>query len=232
MPKQNRPKKTIRQQPLPNQRTHFPLQGKLHTDVLEAKYGQVHTRILRHDNQIRLAHLEDANGISRTFAITLFPSRPFRGEIAKINEQIKRGEAIGKAFRQNGYEVRKNVIAVYTTVLPETIRQAFMETREKAKVRLSEFLARKGNQKPVVYATVAEIYSPDFRPANINATDRKQVNPTAEALQQAGISLSELWQGIGQNNNWKRKKTAYQRALQNNTAKASQTWVQTVLQQC
>ena len=45
---------------------HFPLAERLHTDVLEEKYGQIKSKVIRHDFNIREAHLIDTNGISRT----------------------------------------------------------------------------------------------------------------------------------------------------------------------
>ena len=49
---------------------HFPLVERLHTDILEEKYGPISTKLIRHDNKIREAHLVDFKGISRTYAIT------------------------------------------------------------------------------------------------------------------------------------------------------------------
>lgn len=51
---------------------HFNLVDKLHTDVLEDKYGPITARIIKHTSKIREAHLIDKKNISRTFAITFF----------------------------------------------------------------------------------------------------------------------------------------------------------------
>ena len=44
---------------------HFPLVDRLHTDVLEEKYGPISSKILIHNDKIRKAHLVDKKGISR-----------------------------------------------------------------------------------------------------------------------------------------------------------------------
>ncbi|MFH1802380.1 MAG: hypothetical protein ABH864_02915 [archaeon] len=69
---------------------HFPLVDRLHTDVLEEKYGPIHSKVLVHDEKVRLSHLVDKKGISRTFAITFFQG-PFDKNIKRINEEIKKG---------------------------------------------------------------------------------------------------------------------------------------------
>jgi len=38
---------------------HFPLVDRLHTDVLEEKYGKINSKVLVHNNEVRLAHLID-----------------------------------------------------------------------------------------------------------------------------------------------------------------------------
>ena len=68
---------------------HFPLVDRLHTDVLEERYGPISSRVLVHNDKIRRAHLIDQKGISRTYAIT-FLSNKWPKEIAKIkNKRIK-----------------------------------------------------------------------------------------------------------------------------------------------
>lgn len=192
--------------------SHFPIRGRLHTDILEERYGPIAARVLRHDKAVRAAHLVDAKGISRTFAVTFFPPQGHKGEIGRINAEIRRGEAIGKAFRNHGFAIRKNVTAVFVVPIPVWLQQAFHLSEPKAKARFSEFFARRGNEKPVVYGEVVEIYSPDFRPASVNAVDRGQVNPPTRLLEAAGFSKEEIWRRLGAYNEWGDVKAAYLKA--------------------
>jgi len=185
---------------------HFPLIKKLHTDVLEEKYGPIHTEVLRHDDEIREAHLSDEKGVSRTYALTFLTFDHKNKEIAEINEEIRAGGAIGKTFREHGYEVRKNVIRVYVIDLPEQLKKKFDVTEGQAKARLSEFYAEKNGEPPIIYGIVTEIYSPDFRPAEVNEADLTQDNPTTNALEKVGISKEEIWKRIGEGNDWSDKK--------------------------
>lgn len=181
---------------------HFPLAGRLHTDVLEEKYGPVHPEFVRHNNNVREVHIVDQTGISRTYAITFFSFDRSNPELTAIDNEIKHGGLIGKTFRDHGYEIRKNVIAVFLTDLPEKLREKMETTEPKAKVRLSEFYAKKEGSEPIVYGVVSEIYSPDFRPAEINDVDRAQDNPTSKAFEEAGISKETVWEKLGNNNTW------------------------------
>ncbi|KAF0221409.1 MAG: hypothetical protein FD174_547 [Geobacteraceae bacterium] len=170
--------------------------NRLHTDLLQEAYGPVSIRLLRHDNEVREAHLVDRQGISRTFAVT-FLAPPYPQELARIDAEIREGAPIGKTFRRYGYEVRKNVLKALAVELPAWLRNEFAHPSLFAKALLSEFLARVDARPPELYGTVVEIYSPDFRSPAITETDRTQEGPTLKSLGAAGIPPDEAWQRLG-----------------------------------
>lgn len=190
----------------------FNLTKKLHTDVLEERYGPIHGEVLKHDNQIREVHMLDKDNISRTYALTFLTFDPSNSEIVKIDQEIKNNGLIGKVFREHGYEVRKNVINVFITDLNEELKAKMKTKNIKAKVRLSEFYAKKEGQDPIIYGVVSEIYSPDFRPAEINENDISQDNPITSAMEYAGISKAEIWDRLGNNNDFSDISDKYQKA--------------------
>ena len=72
---------------------HFPTKEKLHTDILEQKYGSIHAEVLRHDNKkecaegadcIREARLVDKDNVLRTYALTFLRFDQSNEEICKI----------------------------------------------------------------------------------------------------------------------------------------------------
>lgn len=191
---------------------HFQLIERLHTDVLEDKYGPISTKILKHDSKIREAHLIDSKGISRTFALTFFPKKIANKEIEKINEEIKNGEAIGKAFRNHKYSIRKNVLDVYIVELPNWLKRAFKTNSDFAKARISEFYTKKRTSEPVIYGSVVEIYSPDFRPPIINNVDLSQISASTEAFKKVKISMTEIWKRIGRDNEYQDIHAKYEKA--------------------
>lgn len=191
---------------------HFPLTEKLHTDVLEEKYGLIASKVLKHDNDIREALLIDMKGIARTYALT-FLSNNFSGEIKDINEEIKSGKPIGKAFREKGYIVRKNVLDVFIIKIPTWLKKEFDTKETKAKARLSEFYAKKEGSQPVIYGIVTEVYTPDFRKPVVNAVDKAQINPVTEFLEIEGFSKEDIWMRIGNENNYDDLKKKFSKAM-------------------
>lgn len=205
---------------------HFPVKEKLHTDILEQKYGPIHANVFRHDNvremrrgaeRIREARLVDRNGISRTYALTFLTYDRGNEEIAKIDDEIRQGGLIGKTFREHGYVIKKNVIDVFIIPISPWMKNDFQVEVDEAKARLTEFYAKKGKATPVIYGTVLEIYSPDFKdPADgINEVDANQVNPLTSALQSAGVPADEIWERLdraAEANEWGDLKDRYEQA--------------------
>lgn len=183
---------------------HFPTKDKLHTDILEQKYGPIHSEVLRHDNVreaargadcIREARLVDEKNILRTYALTFLTYDKNNEEIAKIDDEIRAGGLIGKTFREHDYTIKKNVIDVFLMDIPDDMKRDFQTIEESAKARLTEFYAKKGDETPVIYGKVLEIYSPDFKDPwdGINDVDMAQVNPTTDSMRAAGIPVDEVW---------------------------------------
>lgn len=190
----------------------FNLTKKLHTDVLEEKYGPIHSEVLLHNNEVREVHMLDENNISRTYAVTFFTFDRNNKDIFEIDNEIKNGGLIGKIFREHGYEVRKNVVSVFITELSDSLKQKMKTTNKEAKVRLSEFYAKKEGEAPFIYGVVSEIYSPDFRPASINKNDILQDNPLTESMEEVGITKDEIWERLGKDNNFSDLKEKFDKA--------------------
>ncbi|MEK7202155.1 MAG: hypothetical protein AAB669_01325 [Patescibacteria group bacterium] len=180
---------------------HFSKVDTLHTEHLEKKYGPIHAEVLHHDTEYREALLDDESGISRTYALT-FLAEQQSPEIAEIDKLIREGGAIGKTFQDFGFRVRKNVIDVYLLEANPWLQEKFKEKEGQVKARLSEFLAAKDNGRPIVYGTVMEAYTPDFRPPEINDVDRQQISAPIAWMEHAGIDRSEIWRRIGNNDDW------------------------------
>jgi len=180
---------------------HFPLTEKLHTDILEEKYGEIHAKVLKHTSKIRESLLVDSKDIARTYALTFFEDWNNK-EVEKINEEIKNGEAIGKAFRKGGFTIRKNVLDVFIIKLPTWLKKDFHTKDNSAKARLSEFYAKKQGNNPIIYGIVTEVYTPDFRKPVINDVDKLQIGAMTQCLEEEGFSKEEIYRRIGDDNNY------------------------------
>jgi hypothetical protein len=196
---------------------HFPLTERLHTDILEEKYGAIHTKVFKHTSTVREALLVDRKGIARTYALTLFEGTMNRS-VRVIDEDIRKGKPIGKAFRAKGYAIRKNVVDVFIVPLPDWLRKEFRTEEGTAKARLSEFYAKKRGVPPIVYGTVTEVYSPDFRRPAINEADKVQVSPTTSCLEEEGFTASEIYRRIGDDNDYDDIPGPYAAAKRNSKA--------------
>lgn len=207
---------------------HFPIKDKLHTDILEQKYGPIHAVVLRHDNvketkkgaeRIREARLVDEKDILRTYALTFLTYDKENKEIANIDDEIRQGGLIGQTFREHGYTIKKNVIDVLIMPIPDWMRKDFNTEIKEAKARLTEFYAKKVGTTPTIYGTVLEIYSPDFKnPVDgINDVDINQINPLTGALQSVGVPIDEIWERLdraAENNEWDDLIERYKQAQQ------------------
>ena len=187
---------------------HFPLKDRLHTDVLEEKYGTVTSKLIRHDDTrttvdalpIREVHIVDSENISRTYALTFLTYDSSNETIYDIDQQIKNGGLIGKTFRNHGYEIRKNVVDVFTVKLSDSLKEWFKVGDNQAKARLAEFYAHKDGNETLIYGYVLELYSPDFRPADVSDFDKRQINPPSDALLSCGFTTDEIWRSLDPKN--------------------------------
>lgn len=186
---------------------HFPTKDRLHSEVLEDKYGPIRADVIRHDpvreaksgsERIREARLVDENNVLRTYALTFLTYDKNDEEISAIDDEIRTGGLIGQTFKEHGYVVKKNVIDVFITKIPPWMKEDFHTDKDEAKARITEFYAKKGNCTPVIYGTVLEIYSPDFRNPEdgLNDIDLAQINPLTGALQSVGVPTDEIWRRL------------------------------------
>jgi hypothetical protein len=174
----------------------YHLSDKLHTEMLEEKYGKIDVQVLCDDDNIREALLMDDSFIARTYALTMKNKEWQQNkEMCCINKAIQNGEAIGKAFKSRGYSIKKNVLDVYITRLPDWLQLAFSTEYEKAKTRITEFIVKK-HREIYNYGIIIEIYSPSFRKPVVNAADEMQINIPSPALLKLGFSKEEIWASL------------------------------------
>ena len=163
---------------------------------------------------MRESFLSDEKGVARTYALTIFEYDRKNMEIRAIDERIKNGGLIGKAFKDFGYEVRKNVTGVFLIENPAWLKEKFAENGNQSKARLSEFYAKQEIGEPIIYGTVLEVYSPDFRPADINDVDISQVHPTTAVLEQAGYTKAEIYNFLAEGQDFDKADKRYEKAME------------------
>ena len=165
------------------------------SDALKERYGPISARVLHHDASEREAHLVDGKGVTRTYSVTFF-ARPMPAALREVNDRIRAGRLMGETFRDRGFAIRKNVFDIFVVEIPAWLRKAFRTKHRYAWARLFEFHARKGSGPPYHYATLCEIFTPDFKPPLVTPTDVSWLNPCTPALLACGVSKEEAWRHI------------------------------------
>ncbi len=205
---------------------HFPTINKLHTDVLQEKYGPILADVLRHDNvlesqkwseRIREARLVDKDNVLRTYALTFLTYDKNNKDIVAIDEEIRLWGLIWETFRKHWYTVKKNVLDVFIMPIPNWMQKDFNVEAATAKARLTEFYAKDNKTNPVIYWVVLEVYSPDFKNPDdgINEVDINQINPSTWTLQDSGIPSDEIRSRLdraSESNEWDDLKERYEEA--------------------
>lgn len=145
---------------------------------------------------VRKTLIVDREGTACTYLI-LTPHTEWivNTEIQQVDKAILEGEAIGEAFRKKGFQVRKNILDVYTVSLSPWLKKAFATTEAFAKTRNVEYVVKKKNEV-YNYALVTEIHSPEFRPAVVSDADTEQINFSFYTLKAAGFPKEEIWKLI------------------------------------
>ena len=113
----------------------------------------------------------------------------------EVNDAIKSGSSIGKAFKDFGFAIQKKCFGCYVVKLPVWLQKAFCTESKAAKARITEFMARKGDAI-FHYGIVTEIYSPDFRKPKINDEDKTQINIPVSILRSLGFTDEEIWRSL------------------------------------
>ena len=88
------------------------------------------------------------------------------------------------------------MIDVFPIKLTPWLQEAFQTKENFAKVRILEYYAKHFQQAPIMYTTVMQIYSPDWRSPIVHHGDFSQINPTTSALTQQGLTQEQIWNYI------------------------------------
>ncbi len=166
------------------------------SDALRERYGPISARVLRHDAREREAHLVDRRGVTRIFSVT-FLSRPLPPSIRAVNARIRDGGLIGDSFRDAGFAIKKNLLDVTLLPIPAWLRSDFGVKERHAWSRIFEFHVRKGTSAPRHYATLCEIFTPDFKPPIVTPEDVARVGASLRELVLRGLSEDAAWNRVG-----------------------------------
>ena len=138
----------------------------LNSDQILARYGSYGVEVLIETSDVRVANLYSGAGENRTcrtYAVTRY-SVPIASELASAHEAIVAGQSIGATLRSKGWVITKRGLHVgqlETAKLPERVLALMKTHANLLAIYEYELLASKGARQ-LSYATIAEIYHPDY----------------------------------------------------------------------
>ncbi len=174
----------------------------LQTENLERAYGPLRCEVLIHDqfNRLRVIRMLDKNGTCRLLAITRLNTPAWTEEIFQIDDKIREGAFIGKAFDGAGMNPRRLLLAALTWKIPGNVKRLLGIENQRVHVWLVRLLVRGRNRKDIAYGDIFEIYPPEvmsWGPAWISKRLKTELD--GNAPQRLANVLASLWSETGFN---------------------------------
>jgi hypothetical protein len=110
-----------------------------------------------------------------------------------VNELVQSGQPVEKVFLEKGFATREKVIDVFITDLPGWLMHSFASESSRAKAHISEYIVRK-DDLVITYGFVAEIFSPEFKKAEVGVLEREMVNMPSVILDDLDLSPMQIWE--------------------------------------
>ena len=140
----------------------------LNSERIRQQYGSYGVQILQADGHKRISNLYSGAGderICRTLALVEFAT-PMPQALEREHANIAAGGSIGEVFRDAGWTITKHSIAV-TETEPAALDvdvAALMKLADRAPLAtyVYRFDVQRGQQQ-YQYATITEIYHPDYQ---------------------------------------------------------------------
>jgi hypothetical protein len=133
----------------------------LHTSTLEKLYGPVECEIIRQDDKIRVVHLRDKKGISRTVGVVRFYNTDHK-PIKAVHQTILEGGLLGKTLQQSKIDYNKETIGAVPVRLPDWIINDFRTKEEHSVAVISIINIDTSLDGPLLYTRIIEVLPPDL----------------------------------------------------------------------
>lgn len=159
----------------------------LHTIALEKMYGPIKGQIIRQDERLRMIHLLDRIGISRTLAIVRFGN--IKTKVLKtVHHKIINGSLIGQTLFESEIPFNKEYTGNHSIQLPEWLMKDF-KTRDSEGLAMFSRIHLHPNameHEQSIYAEIIEIVPPYLANEFIGKAKRLfEINPDMLLLLEA-----------------------------------------------
>lgn len=133
----------------------------LHTSTLEKLYGPVECEIIRQDDKIRVVHLKDKKGISRTVGVVRFYNTDHK-PIEAVHRSILAGGLLGKTLQKFKIDYKKEIIGALPVRLPDWIKNDFLTDEEHSIALISNIKIEISSGEQLLYTKIVEILPPEL----------------------------------------------------------------------
>ena len=96
----------------------------LHTCALEKLFGPIEGQIIRQDENIRIVHLRDEKGNSRTLGVVRFLNVDSKS-LQDAHSKILAGGLLGKTLHESDIDFDKEIISAFHVKLPDWLKKDF-----------------------------------------------------------------------------------------------------------
>ena len=163
----------------------------LNSERIEKKFGGYGIDVLHNSGRIRVSNLYDGKKITRTLAVVDYPEF-IDSAFSKEHEIIVNGGSIGNVFKTHGWTIDKKNIYLGELAPAADYNKLYMLMGNippsKLSVWIYVFYIRKDG-KAFPYATISEIYHPDY----LSLANLKCINKNADLyLEQTKAATREL----------------------------------------
>ena len=133
----------------------------LHTSTLEKLYGPVECEIIRQDDKIRIVHLKDKKGVSRTVGVVRFYNTDHQ-PISAVHRRILDGGLLGKTLQQSKIDYKKKIIGKLPVRLPDWIKKDFLTDEEHSIALISIIMIKISSGDQFLYTKIIEVLPPEL----------------------------------------------------------------------
>ena len=136
----------------------------LHTCTLEQLYGPILGQLVKQDENIRIIHLLDKKGISRTLGVVRFLNIKSE-EIKVAHDKILSGALMGKTLYESNIEFDKEFIGSFEVKLPEWLKTDFNTSKASSLVFYSKIFIGSDSETDgkFLYSEIIEVVPPELR---------------------------------------------------------------------
>ncbi|MDA0195040.1 MAG: hypothetical protein O2887_08555 [Bacteroidetes bacterium] len=131
---------------------------------METLFGPIQGQIIKQENNIRIVHLRDENGNSRTLGVARFLNTDHNSVLA-AHTKILAGGLIGKTLIDSNIDYNKEILGSFQVKLPDWLMHDF-KTLDDSCLAIYSRISLNGSstsEEQLLYAELIEVIPPELK---------------------------------------------------------------------